>query len=203
MIEKLYNTGSNTAVVACSSCNRQRVVDISKYLDVPKEVKLKVRCKCGNTWSVVLEKRRFFRHNIRLPGTFTYKSAGRGSLTGDMLVVGWGSTMGAIEEAVDIMRDEGKSVSSVHLRFLSPLEPGLKEIFARFNKVITVEINYSDKVGDPQITEDNRRYAQLANILRAQTLVDVDCWSVVYGHPLQPGIIYEALTERLETIKNS
>ncbi len=126
-----------------------------------------------------------------------------GDESGDMLVVGWGSTLGAIEEAVDIMRDEGKSVSSIHLRFLSPLEPGLKEIFSRFKKVITVEINYSDKVGDPQITEENRRYAQLANILRAQTLVDVDCWSVVYGHPLQPGIIYEALTGRLEQLKNS
>ena len=87
MVEKLYNTGSNTAIVACSSCNRQHVVDISEYLDVPKEVKLKVKCKCGNSWSVVLEKRRFYRHNIRLPGTFVYKGSGRGILSGSMQVV--------------------------------------------------------------------------------------------------------------------
>ena len=41
-------------------------------------------------------------------------------------------------------RAEGKNVSSVHLRFLSPLEPGLKEIFSGFRKVMTIELNYSD-----------------------------------------------------------
>ncbi len=126
-----------------------------------------------------------------------------GDDSGDLLVVGWGSTMGAIEETVDKLRDAGNSVSSIHLRFLSPLEPGLKEIFARFKQVMTVEINYSDKVGDPQITKDNRRYAQLANVLRAQTLVDIDCWSVVYGHPLQPGMLHHELSQRLQQLQNS
>ena len=54
---------------------------------------------------------------------------------GELLIVGWGSTKGAIEEAVDRARAEGRSVSSLHLRFLSPLEPGLCEIFARFKRV--------------------------------------------------------------------
>ncbi len=67
-----------------------------------------------------------------------------GDDTGELLVVGWGSTKGAIEEAVDRLRADGMSVSSLHLSFLSPLEPGLKEIFSRFEKVMTVEINYSD-----------------------------------------------------------
>ena len=49
-----------------------------------------------------------------------------GDPEGDLLVVGWGSTLGAIEEAVDRLRAEGLRVSSLHLRFLSPLEPGLK-----------------------------------------------------------------------------
>ncbi|MET0094319.1 MAG: 2-oxoacid:acceptor oxidoreductase subunit alpha, partial [Sedimenticola sp.] len=97
---------------------------------------------------------------------------------GDLLVVGWGSTMGAIEEAVDRSRAKGGKVSSIHLRFVSPLEPGLKEIFSRFKQVITVEINYSDDPNGPMITEENRRYAQLATVLRANTLHDVDCWSV-------------------------
>ena len=123
-----------------------------------------------------------------------------GEESGDLLVVGWGSTMGAIEEAVDILREQGHKISNIHLRFLSPLEPGLKEIFSRFKKVMTIEINYSDKMGDPQITDENRRRAQLANILRMQTLVDVDCWSVVYGHPLQPGELVEVLSEKLEAL---
>ena len=67
-----------------------------------------------------------------------------GESSGKLLVVGWGSTLGAIDEAVERAQTEGYSVSSLHLRFLSPLEPGLKEIFSRFEKVMTIEINYSD-----------------------------------------------------------
>ena len=112
-----------------------------------------------------------------------------GDSTGDLLIVGWGSTLGAIDEAVDLARAQGKKVSSVHLRFMSPLEPGLKEIFAGFKKVMTVEISYSDELSSPLINEENRRYSQLALVLRAHTLMDVDCWSKVPGHPLQPGTI--------------
>jgi 2-oxoglutarate ferredoxin oxidoreductase subunit alpha len=112
-------------------------------------------------------------------------------------VVGWGSTKGAIEEAVERAQEEGLSVSTLHLTFLSPLEPGLKDIFGRFKKVVTVEINYSDELGQPYITEENRRYGQLALILRAATLVDVDCWTRVLGEPLKPGDILDAIREKM------
>ena len=116
---------------------------------------------------------------------------------GDLLIVGWGSTKGAIEEAVARARAEGLSVSSLHLTFLSPLEPGLKEIFSRFKKVMTVEINYSDKKGAPFITDENRRMGQLAMMLRASTLVDVDCWTRVLGEPLRPGKIVQAIRQNM------
>ena len=116
-----------------------------------------------------------------------------GDPEGDLLIVGWGSTKGAIEEAVDQARADGLKVSSIHLRILSPLEPGLKEIFAGFRKVATVEINYSDRLGDPYITTENRRMGQLAWLLRAQTLVDVDCWTRVPGQPLRPKGILEGI----------
>jgi 2-oxoglutarate ferredoxin oxidoreductase subunit alpha len=122
-----------------------------------------------------------------------------GDPEGDLLIVGWGSTKGAIEEAVDRARDEGLSVSSLHLTFLSPLPPGLKEIFSKFRKVMTVEINYSDKPGDPFVNEENRRRGQLSFILRANTLVDVDCWTRVLGEPLRPGAIYKAIQENIPT----
>jgi 2-oxoglutarate ferredoxin oxidoreductase subunit alpha len=122
---------------------------------------------------------------------------------GDLLLVGWGSTMGAIEEAVDRARAEGHKVSSLHLRFLSPMEPGLKGIFARFGKVMTVEINYSDDPQAPLITGETRRYAQLAWLLRAQTLIDIDCWSVVYGHPLQPGMIHNVILKCLAAMNEA
>jgi 2-oxoglutarate ferredoxin oxidoreductase subunit alpha len=120
-----------------------------------------------------------------------------GAETGDLLIVGWGSTRGAIEEAVDRARAEGLSVSSLHLTFLSPLEPGLGEIFRRFGKVMTVEINYSDDASDPFITSENRRRGQLAWLLRAETLVDVDCWTRVPGEPLRPGAIVAAIRSAL------
>jgi 2-oxoglutarate ferredoxin oxidoreductase subunit alpha len=121
----------------------------------------------------------------------------RGDDQGELLVVGWGSTRGAIEEAVDRVRRDGYAVSSLHLRFLSPLAPGLTEIFSRFGRVITVEINYSDDWGDPLIDRETRRYAQLAWLLRAHTAVDVDCWSRVPGQPLPPFMIEEAIRSHL------
>jgi 2-oxoglutarate ferredoxin oxidoreductase subunit alpha len=123
-----------------------------------------------------------------------------GDESGELLVVGWGSTKGAIEEAVDRARAKGQKVSSTHLTFLSPLEPGLKEIFARFDRVTTVEINYSDEVADPFISDENRRLGQLAWMLRAQTLVDVGCWSRVPGEPLRPGAIERAIADELSGI---
>jgi 2-oxoglutarate ferredoxin oxidoreductase subunit alpha len=120
-----------------------------------------------------------------------------GDDTGDLLVVGWGSTKGAIEEAVDRMRAEGQRVSSLQLTFLSPLQPGIREIFARFDRVCTVELNYSDEPDAPYITPDNRRLGQLAWLLRAATLTDVDCWTRVPGEPLRPGAIVDAIRGKL------
>ncbi len=119
---------------------------------------------------------------------------------GDLLVVGWGSTRGAIEEAVGQLRDAGESVSSLHLRFLSPLEPGLKEIFARFGKVMTVEINYSDDPVGALADGENRRFAQLATMLRSATLVDVDCWSRIPGQPLPPGMVKAGILARFKGV---
>jgi 2-oxoglutarate ferredoxin oxidoreductase subunit alpha len=116
-----------------------------------------------------------------------------GDEEGDLLVVGWGSTQGAIDEAVDRARDQGLKVSSCQLTFLSPLEPGLKEIFSRFKQVMTVEINYSDAKAEPYITDETRRMGQLAWLLRAHTLIDIDCWTSCPGQPLRPNDIYNAI----------
>ncbi len=120
-----------------------------------------------------------------------------GDPEGDLLLVGWGSTLGAIEEAVERARSLGYKVSSVHLRVLFPIVPGLHEIFKRFKKVITVEINYSDTPGDPMITQENRRYAQLAWYLRAKTQLDIECFSNVYGQPMNPGKVLDMIEKEL------
>jgi 2-oxoglutarate ferredoxin oxidoreductase subunit alpha len=118
---------------------------------------------------------------------------------GDLLVVGWGSTRGAIEETVERMREEGHAVSSIHLTFLQPMAPGIKEIMARFRKVMTIEGNWCDPPDDVLIDESNRRYSALAMLLRSRYLVDVDCWSEVKGQPIKPSLIRAAILRKLAT----
>jgi 2-oxoglutarate ferredoxin oxidoreductase subunit alpha len=120
-----------------------------------------------------------------------------GDESGDLLVIGWGSSRGAIEEAVERARADGLKVSSLHLAFLQPLPPGIKEIMQRFKRVMTVECNWSDRPEDQVIDENNRRYSALAMMLRARYLVDVDCWSEVRGQPLKPGTVHRVIRERL------
>ena len=77
---------------------------------------------------------------------------------GNVLLVGWGSTQGPIKEAVGRARAAGDSVSSVHIRYLHPLPPGLENIFAGFNHVFVVEMNDEGLYG----------YGQLGGLLRAR-----------------------------------
>ncbi|MEZ5095623.1 MAG: 2-oxoacid:acceptor oxidoreductase subunit alpha [Nocardioides sp.] len=121
-----------------------------------------------------------------------------GDPTGELLVIGWGSTKGAIEEAVDRIRAEGRRVSSLHLRFVNPLPSGLGEIMAGFDQVMTVEGNWGDRLEDPIIDLDNRRHPALAMLLRSRYLVDVDSWTEVGGQPIKPGRVHRAIARKLE-----
>jgi 2-oxoglutarate ferredoxin oxidoreductase subunit alpha len=121
-----------------------------------------------------------------------------GDREGDLLVVGWGSTKGAIEEAVEELREEGKKVSSVHFTFVQPLPPGIREILEGFEKVIAIENNWSDSIEDEIIDESNRRYSALATLLRSRYLVDVDCWSECRGTPLKPSTVRNVILEKLK-----
>ena len=121
-----------------------------------------------------------------------------GDEKGDMLVIGWGSTKGAIEEAVTNLRAKGHKVSSLHLTFLQPMAPGIKEIMQRFKKVITIEGNWSDDPNDEIIDESNRRYSALAILLRSRYLIDIDCWSEVRGQPIKPNTIERVILEKLK-----
>jgi 2-oxoglutarate ferredoxin oxidoreductase subunit alpha len=120
-----------------------------------------------------------------------------GAAKGDLLVVGWGSSKGAIEEAVGSLRTDGNQVSSMHLRFLNPLPPGIKEIMQGFKKVMAIETNWSDSPDEEIIDESNRRYSSMAILLRSRYLVDVDCWSEVRGQPLKPSTVRRVLLAKL------
>jgi len=81
-----------------------------------------------------------------------------GPSEGQVLLVGWGSTEGPIREAVDRARAAGDSVSSIHLRHISPLPNGLENIFSGFSHILVVEINDEGIYG----------FGQLGALLRAR-----------------------------------
>jgi 2-oxoglutarate ferredoxin oxidoreductase subunit alpha len=121
-----------------------------------------------------------------------------GDAEGELLVVGWGSTQGVIEEAVQRLRDEGLKVSALQMRFIQPMPSGIKDILKRFKKVMTVEGTWADRPGEDEVIDaENRRYAPLAMMLRARTLVDVDCWTEARGQPIKPANVVKAIRARL------
>ena len=81
-----------------------------------------------------------------------------GPSEGNVLLVGWGSTEGPIKEAVDRARAAGDSVSSLHIKHINPLPPGLENIFSGFNHVLVVEMNDEGLYG----------FGQFGAILRAR-----------------------------------
>jgi 2-oxoglutarate ferredoxin oxidoreductase subunit alpha len=98
------------------------------------------------------------RKKLQLLAERLPKPAIHGPPEGNVLLVGWGSTQGPIREAVERARAAGDSVSSVHIRYINPLPPGLEEIFAGFNHVFVVEMNDEGLYG----------YGQLGALLRAR-----------------------------------
>jgi 2-oxoglutarate ferredoxin oxidoreductase subunit alpha len=106
----------------------------------------------------------------------------RGDSTGDVLVVGWGSTFGAIAAAVDELRGQGTRVSHVHLRYLNPLPPDLGGILKGFKKVLVPEMNMG----------------QLRTILRSAYLVDAIGLNKVQGQPFKVSEILDGVRRVLE-----
>jgi 2-oxoglutarate ferredoxin oxidoreductase subunit alpha len=77
---------------------------------------------------------------------------------GQILLVGWGSSEGAIHEAVDRARGVGEAVSCLSIRHINPLPNGLEEIFKGFHHIFVVELNDEGVYG----------YGQFASLLRAR-----------------------------------
>jgi 2-oxoglutarate ferredoxin oxidoreductase subunit alpha len=103
-----------------------------------------------------------------------------GESHGRLLVVGWGSTYGAITSAVEEMQKRGKSVSSIHLRHLNPFPRNLGDILGRFDRVLVPELNMG----------------QLAMLLRAKYLVPAVSFPKVKGKPFK----ISELTSRIEQL---
>jgi 2-oxoglutarate ferredoxin oxidoreductase subunit alpha len=99
---------------------------------------------------------------------------------GDLLVVGWGSTYGAIRSAVERLQAAGQSVAHAHFRHVNPLPANTGDVLRSYRAVLLPELNLG----------------QLAMLLRARYLVDVRGFNLVRGKPFKIAEI-EAEAERL------
>lgn len=97
------------------------------------------------------EKIKDFGKTLPLPEVF-------GDATGEVLIVGWGSSWGPIRESVMRMREEGRKAAAIHLRHLNPMPNSLDSIFACYDHVVVVEMNDEGIYG----------YGQLATLLRSR-----------------------------------
>ena len=69
---KVFVNSDNTATLVCPNCEKTRLVDVSKYIQRDGHAKLKAKCGCGHNYLVALEKRKYFRKETDLEGTYRY-----------------------------------------------------------------------------------------------------------------------------------
>jgi 2-oxoglutarate ferredoxin oxidoreductase subunit alpha len=104
-----------------------------------------------------------------------------GDPDGDLLIVGWGSTDGAITAGMKTMRAKGHRIGHVHLRHLNPLARNLGELLGRYRQVLVPEMNLG----------------QLLMLLRAKYLVDAQGYNKIQGQPFKQSEIEAKIEEVL------
>jgi len=104
-----------------------------------------------------------------------------GDSTGDLLIVAWGSTHGAITAAMNAQRAEGRKIGHVHLRHLNPLPANLGEVLKRYKKILVPELNMG----------------QLLWVLRAKFLVDAIGLNKIQGRPFKQAELEQKIEEVL------
>src|SRR5579875_239734 len=98
-----------------------------------------------------------------------------------LLVLGWGSSEGAIRAGVRLARERGARVACAHLRYLNPLPANTGDVLRSFDRVLVPEMNMG----------------QLAMLLRARYLVDVESYCKVQGLPITAAEVAAQIEERL------
>ena len=72
MTQKVYMTSKQMATFSCPQCARSKTVDVSQYATLEKIIKINVKCPCGHTYKAILEKRRQYRKETNLAGTYIH-----------------------------------------------------------------------------------------------------------------------------------
>jgi 2-oxoglutarate/2-oxoacid ferredoxin oxidoreductase subunit alpha len=102
-----------------------------------------------------------------------------GDQSGELLIVGWGSTQGSITAAVKAQRAMGRSIGHLHLRYLNPLPKNVGEILTRYKNVLVPEMNMG----------------QLVMILRSKFLIDAQGYNKIQGKPFKQAEIEAKIEE--------
>ena len=105
-----------------------------------------------------------------------------GKEAGELLIIGWGSTYGAIRSAVELAIEEGYSVSHLHIRHINPFPANLGEVLLKYQNILIPELNMG----------------QLAMLIRSKYLVDAEPMNKVEGKPFKLKEIYNKIKEILE-----
>jgi 2-oxoglutarate ferredoxin oxidoreductase subunit alpha len=100
----------------------------------------------------------------------------------DLLVIGWGSTYGAIRAAINRVRARGRKVATTHLRHVNPFPANLGDVVGSYPKVLVPELNSG----------------QLLTMLRAEFLIDARGFNKVAGEPFKVAEVEEAILEVLD-----
>jgi 2-oxoglutarate ferredoxin oxidoreductase subunit alpha len=96
---------------------------------------------------------------------------------GKLLIVGWGSTYGAIRQAVHIAREQKKDVSHLHLKHLNPFPANLEETLRKFDRVVIPEMNMG----------------QLSMLIRAKYLIPAEGYNKIQGKPFKVAEILDRI----------
>jgi len=108
-----------------------------------------------------------------------------GNTEGELVVVGWGSTYGAIRQAVKRCRARGQDVSHIHIRYLLPLPGNLGELLKGFKKILVPELNTG----------------QLVNVLKSKYLIEAEQFNKISGQPFKIRELIEVIHTQLGETK--
>lgn len=107
-----------------------------------------------------------------------------GESEGKLAVLGWGSTYGAIHQAVKKAVADGMQVSHIHVRYLSPMPSNLYEILSKFDSVLVPEMNTG----------------QFIKMIRSEFLIDAQGLNKIAGQPFKIGEILAAIVEKYQDL---
>ena len=107
-----------------------------------------------------------------------------GESEGKLAVLGWGSTYGAIHQAVKRAVADGMQVSHIHVRYLSPMPSNLCEILSKFDSVLVPEMNTG----------------QFIKMIRSEFLIDAQGLNKIAGQPFKIGEILAAIVEKYQDL---